>query len=422
MILTQSQQSAVDQIHTLLKAGKKLVSLSGPAGTGKTTVVKNIIEGIDDVEVCTPTNKAAQVLVSKGIDAATFFKRFYILQEKPVRGAKPSFISCRRFCEDLAAVRGGHWSDYERMLPEGKRAHVGVLVIDEGSMVTSRMQRELERMSDQLLLVGDANQLPPVNDLDTPAGFFSSINHDVTLTEILRQTEGSPVLEFATAIRTGNSSKVGRMSSALYPADNFEDWIWSGAKVIVFTNKERVRVNHVARKILGFNEPTPVPGDILVCTSNYDDTLINGTEVEVLDFQWDGVTPSALVRVKTAGLTLSCRMDMHSFIDDQLASAQALLSAKIKPRPAEEDRPPAELVFGYAITAHKAQGSEWDRVVVIDQTGLVRKTAMNDRRTGMPPDEVVRRWLYTCVTRARRDLTLAPSWWARVNASTEEAA
>jgi exodeoxyribonuclease-5 len=62
-------------------------------------------------------------------------------------------------------------------------------------------------------------------------------------------------------------------------------------------------------------------------------------------------------------------------------------------RPFEYGLVPAD--FGYALTCHKAQGSEWDRVLVYDEgTG-----------SGVMRDPILRRrWLYTAVTRAKREL------------------
>lgn len=72
-----------------------------------------------------------------------------------------------------------------------------------------------------------------------------------------------------------------------------------------------------------------------------------------------------------------------------------------------------EATFGYCLTAHKAQGSEWEKVVVFDQRSVVHRVQSNNPSPQMSPEEYVRRWLYTCVTRARKDLYIAPTHWAR---------
>lgn len=413
MQLTQSQSTAVAVVHQKVEEAKKLVSLSGPAGSGKTTIIDAIVSDLFDSVTCTPTNKAAQVLVSKGIPAQTFFKTFFLLEERKQRGVKPKFISCRRYLEDYANFKneGGSWQDYQHILPEGKRAFAEQILLDEGSMVSSRQLRDMSKMCNSIILVGDKHQLPPVGDPDYPAGLFASITHDVELTEVLRQAEGSMILQAATEIRN-NTSKVERALRYFEPQDSFDSWVQRGAKVICFTNKERQRINTVVRRILGFTKPTPMEGDQVICCNNYSDDLINGTEGRVVNFEWDGNAPTALVTLDTGMAQITCRMNMHYFIDDQVASQANKLYDLGSLQPLPDDMECADLTFSYCITAHKAQGSEWPAVVVIDQRGLVRKVASNDTNSGMSPDEYVRRWTYTAITRARQELALAPNWWA----------
>ena len=75
MKLTFEQHCAV---QSLAESNKSEMSLAGPAGSGKTTLIKALAEAFDDVEICTPTNKAAFVLRSKGLEANTIFKTFFI--------------------------------------------------------------------------------------------------------------------------------------------------------------------------------------------------------------------------------------------------------------------------------------------------------------------------------------------------------
>ena len=415
MEMTPSQATGVAKIHDLLANGRRLATLAGAAGTGKTAILSCLADDLPDVVVCTPTNKAAQVLISKGIFAQTFFKTFYILEEKKQRGIKPRFISCRRMLETIALARGGDWRDYEHMLPEGKRAWSDTIIIDEASMVTTRMAREMMTMCKSLVLVGDRHQLPPVGDADSPAGFFSTLKHDVELTEVLRQAEGSMILQAATEVRDG-SAKAERALRFFNPEDSFESWVNRDAKMVCYTNKERQRINHVVRRILGFDKPYPMVGDVMISTANYSDDLINGTECRVLDFDWDGRSDTALIRLDTGMKTLACRMSMLAFAADQIQSQTSRLEERGFDSNGEHktDEEFAELTFGYCLTAHKAQGSEWPAVAMFDQRGLIRKIAANDDRSGLTPEEMVRRWTYTVITRARKELAIAPTWWAAV--------
>lgn len=398
MELTESQNRALD---TLLSSSSPLISLSGAAGTGKTTLIDKLVENLPSgTVVCTPTNKAAQVLGNKGIDATTFYKKFYILEETV--GGKPKFISCKRYLNE-----GG------KGLPDGKIDWAPVLIIDEASMVTSRMINEMRRMCDQLILVGDHHQLPPVGDRDYPAGVFGSLDHTAELTEIMRQAEGNLILTLADALRK-DEANVARMLKHFEPEESFQDLVRRGAQMIAFTNKERQRINHVCRRVLGFTQPYPQAGDRMVVTNNFSDVLINGTVVTVHDFDWNGVSEyGVLYLLRPSGDVGEYLMDMRSFIGDQIASQRFVLEENFAPKEVSDDSY-LEATFAYCLTAHKAQGSEWEDVVVFDQRSLIRKVAENDPRGALSPDEFVRRWTYTAITRARKNLFWAPTWYAQV--------
>ena len=397
MQLTLSQNAALEAI---LNDDSPQISLSGAAGTGKTTLIQALVDNLpDDTVVCTPTNKAAQVLVSKGIEATTFYKKFYILEDT-VDG-KPRFISCKKY---LAEGHNG--------LPEGKISWTSTLIIDEASMLTSRAINEMRRMCGQLILIGDHHQLPPVGDRDYPAGVFGSLDHTAELTEIMRQAEGNLILTLADALRR-DDPKVGKMLKHFEPEESFQDLVRRGAQMIAFTNKERQRINHVCRRVLGFTQPYPQPGDKMVVTNNFNDDFINGTVFEVLDFEWDGALPVADIVINFKGHPWATTLSMRPFISDQISSQKFLLEENLKP-PFGEDEMRLEATFAYCLTAHKAQGSEWEDVVVFDQRSLIRKVAENDPRGALSPDEFARRWTYTAATRARKNLYWAPTWYAQV--------
>lgn len=401
MDLTQSQQQALAILSAQIEGGAPLITLSGAAGTGKTTLIKALAESYPDAVICTPTNKAAQVLRAKGLDATTFYKKFYILEETVDH--KPRFVSCKRWLTE----------GFNRSLPEGKLDWADILIIDEASMVTTFSCRDMQRMCGTLILVGDHHQLPPVGDRENPAGLFGSLTPTAELTEIMRQQEGSLILSVADAARR-DDPKLSGMLRHFEPDGDFRDLVKTGAQMICFTNNERRRINHLCRKILGFTQPYPQPGDQMVITNNYSEDLINGTVVEVLDFEWDGVSPEGtlIVRPPDAGLT-SCKLAMSPFINDQIGSQRELLLTNYSDQNFDDEIIRLEATFAYCLTAHKSQGSEWDQVVVFDQRSLVRKMQANNAMAGLSPDEYARRWIYTCVTRAKKTLYVAPTWWAQ---------
>lgn len=400
MDLVPSQHLALETLAGRINDGSRLVTLSGAAGTGKTTLIKSLIDLIPEAVVCTPTNKAAQVLQSKDIDASTFFKKFYVLEETPDH--KPKFTSCKR------------WVELGRDLPPNKLDWVPTLIIDEASMVTTFSCRDMQRMCQTLVLVGDHHQLPPVGDRENPAGLFGSLTPTAELTEIMRQQEGSLILTAADAARR-NDPKLGRILQHFEPQVDFRELAEAGAQMICFTNKERQRINHLCRMILGFTQAYPQPGDKMVVTNNYSEDLINGTVVEVIDFDWDNRAPEATLYVKPPGCGLtSCKMSMLPFINDQIGSQRDRLLETYSEKNFDDEVIRLEATFAYCLTAHKAQGSEWESVVVFDQRSLVRKVQASNALAGMSPDEYARRWIYTCITRAKKNLYVAPTWYANI--------
>lgn len=400
MELTQSQEQALSVLLERVDRGDPVIRLSGAAGTGKTTLIKELHSQLFDSVICTPTNKAAQVLRTKGLPATTFYRKFYILEEQ-TQDRRLRFVSCKRWLEE----------NFHAALPEGKVSYAPILIIDEATMVNTVSYREMARMCDTLILVGDEHQLPPVGDRENPAGLFGSEIPDATLTEVMRQAEGSQILDLAEAIRR-SSPKVGRMLGFFEPEQEFRELIQQGAQSICFTNNERRRINMVARKALGHRDPWPVVGEKLIVTNNYSEDLLNGTMVEVLEFEWDRIKPYAMARLDYGDGAKTCRLNMKAFAEDQVATYRDPLEATMRGPENEEDLG-VEATYGYCLTAHKAQGSEWEKVVVFDQRNVVHRVQSNNPSPQMSADEYVRRWLYTCITRARKDLFVAPTHWAR---------
>ena len=428
MELTFEQNGAV---QILAASTKKEQSLAGPAGSGKTTLIKALAEHFDDVEICTPTNKAAFVLRSKGLEANTIFKIFFVPEIVETLGANGQVLHrWLKFTPANEYIKGP--------LPEGKRDWAPVVIVDEASMIPTWIVAKMRRMAGKLILVGDPHQLPPVKERAVPGGYFNTLAHDCVLTKIHRQAEGSTILDVATAIRNQSSKVLGHVHS-FRPERSFEELFHDGFQFIAFTNKERARINFICRLLLGRTSILPEPGDKMVSTDNSSDTIINGTPMTCVAFDWPdrGFEVANITFQLDDGTVETRAMSMNRFLRDQLVSQAKAFGPFADRRQNCSDAIPVverrktkapdglSLTYSYCLTAHKAQGSEFDKVCVIDQRNVIKivtAAAIARGEPSLPPDEMARRWIYTAVTRAKKELAIAATWWAVLSIEEDLAA
>ena len=356
------QESALSAVGSWLKAGDRpLFRLFGYAGTGKTTLARHVAENADGAVVFAAfTGKAAHVMRGKGCtNAGTIHSLIYRMRGEDETG--PSFVLNR----------------------ESPAAKAAMIVIDECSMVDESIGKDLLSFGKPVLVLGDPAQLPPV----AGGGFFTDGEPDVMLTEVHRQAADDPIIRLSMVVREG-----GRIEEGIYGESSVvsrraiePDLVLKADTVLVGRNNTRRAYNGRIRQLLGRAEPTPVAGDTLVCLKNDRKRgLLNGSLWHV-----------DRVRAPRKGLlryTLSPEEGEHgkgrtvvtvnpAYFD---GSAEALT-------PAERRRSDA-FDFGYVLTVHKSQGSQWDDVVLFDESFAFREHAQ--------------RWLYTGITRAARRITI----------------
>jgi exodeoxyribonuclease-5 len=268
--------------------------------------------------------------------------------------------------------------------PDSPIRSANLLIIDEASMIGSELGQVLLSFGTPVLVVGDPMQLSPVKG----TGFFTRTIPDFTLKEAHRH-EGEPGLaEFATSVRQGQRGGDGDFGSykiqsllSLTARDLLE-----ADQVLVGRNKTRDRVNERVRELLGHADPLPEAGDKLVCRKNNakrgffnGQTWIVRAAQKVKDRKIRlRIAPEGIVDAASVRKVTLCR---EHFVEAAEASAQF--------DPRQQNR----FEYGFALTVHMAQGSEWENVLLIDEAECMGEDA--------------RSWLYTGVTRASRHLTIA---------------
>lgn len=339
---------------------KQVFRLFGYAGTGKTTLAIHLAEDVGTVCFAAFTGKAAMVMRSKGCeDACTIHSLIYNLddQDKITGDAK---------------FKLNYDSDVKR---------ADMVIIDECSMVNEEMAHHLLSFGTKVLVLGDPAQLPPVSG----TGFFTDCAADFMLTEVHRQARDNPIIDIATRIREGSQLVTGAYGDSqiitrkhITAAD-----ILTTDQVIVGRNNTRVNYNNRIRQLNQYDLKGPITsGEILVGLRNdHKRGLYNGglyrvlkvrkKKKEFIGLAVTGVDYDAPVEVKVHEKILTgADHDLHW--RDLIGSQQ--------------------MTYGYALTCHKSQGSQWDDIVVFDEAAVFKENAL--------------RWRYTAVTRAAERLTL----------------
>ena len=373
MQFTAEQDRALVEVNRWLKAGDRQVfRLFGYAGTGKTTLARHIADDVDgDVLFAAFTGKAAQVLRSRGArGASTIHSLIYRPrgeevvsdEEKGTTSVSPTFALNR-----------------QSILSKAK-----LIIIDECSMVDEELGRDLLSFGTPVLVLGDPGQLPPVSG----GGYFTEQEPDILLEEVHRQARDNPIIDLAQTVREGREIMYGDYGSTARVISKSEvtaDLVLGADQVLVGTNRTRRRYNTRLRELKGFEGLLPASGDKLVCLRN--DTA-------------KGLLNGSLWQVTSAPRTVKSAMTLLIRAEDEGIER---VSAKVKVLKQVFEEPEAEIPwqikrrhddfdFGYALTVHKSQGSQWNNIVLFDES-----FAFREHRT---------RWLYTAITRAAETLTV----------------
>ncbi len=390
IVLNEQQRMGLEIACQRFKAREKYTVIAGYAGTGKSTLVKFIIQALgvpeDQVVYCAYTGKATSVLASKGNkNTSTLHKLLYFSKR----------IGERK---------------YIRRLREKLEGRYRVIVVDEVSMVPSEMLQHLLRFNIHILCLGDPFQIPPPLAEDNKVLY----NPHIFLTEIMRQEADNQIIQTSFKIR--NSLPLDKMTSRdvdiIQRGELTLDTLCAADQVLCATNETRQRFNHVMRQHLGRGEE-PEIGDKIICMQNQWDTetatgdaLINGTigTIQDMGFYYDHI-----LGCKIMNLTLlpdyAEKQENHSteFIDipvdyNFFKNGTPCLSwkeYKQKTKGMGDNKPimPMPFAYGYVITTHKSQGSEFNNTIVIEE--------------GFPyAKEEHARHLYTGATRAKEKLTI----------------
>ncbi len=364
MKFSPQQDDALRAIAAWHKAARKgkgpaLFRLFGYAGTGKTTLAQHIAADIEgEVLFAAFTGKAASVMRERGCaEAQTLHSLIYRSRESDVEA--PTFVLNRQ-------------SDVKK---------AELVVVDECSMVDAELGTDLLSFGVPVLVLGDPAQLPPVKG----GGYFTAGEPDIMLSEVHRQAENDPIIRLSMLARAGERIPPGEYgaSRVIARARIDREQILAADQVLVGRNETRRKFNARIRALLGHADLLPEKEEKLVCLrNNRQKGLLNGSTWTV---KLVGERRGDFVHMRVApeeGYGATVKVVVPRAFFDGIGEEVAW----------EIRRHVDEFDYGYALTVHKAQGSQWDKVVLFDES-----FAFREHRA---------RWLYTGITRAAKALTI----------------
>lgn len=340
-MLTLEQERALQILLGRILSGEKVSILQGAAGTGKTYLLKVLLESLgysnNEVAFVSYTGAAAKVLQKTGLRASTIHKLIY--HPIMLRGVCVGFSKVsREGVEDLKLI-----------------------VVDEFSMVSQEIMRDLLSYNIPLLLVGDFFQLSPIGEPNAYVGAYHAL-----LTQVHRQALESPLLWAATQIREKRGLPAGQHGGTLLVTGKSqarEEWFRSEVQIITGLNDTRKKYNNL---IAG--GPTPQKGHKIIFLKNdFLKGIVNGSMADIME-----------VRKNYSSYFLDIETDDGIVLEKY--------KAIFRPEPNQTRVRVQGFDFAYAVTAHKAQGSTFDSPgVIFDESSYFRDEAD--------------RWLYVALTR-----------------------
>lgn len=348
--LSPKQHEAIKRILDWHKSDVPYFVLGGYAGSGKSTLSTRIAEKLGGV-YCAYTAKAANVLMEKGIAACTIHSLIYDYQ--------------------------GHDPQTKELIWSLKSGEGKFLIVDEYSMIDQKVLDDLKLAYKKILFLGDPMQLPPIKEKK------QILVPDFFLDEIHRQAADNPILQWAHKIRNGNVPRTPINDRDMFIVksknDLTDDELREADQIICGKNKTVYDINQYMRELYGYSDSSNLPlrGEKLVTLqNNHAEGIVNGR---------------TFINDRNAR---DWNRERGFYLLDIGGKEYQIWDGDILGKDAKEYSYYSRFErvnYAYAITCHKAQGSEYDSIVIINEGW--GETYIN--------------WVYTAVTRGKKKVILA---------------
>lgn len=454
----KEQQSAIINAVAFLKHNTdptQYYVIEGKAGTGKTTIAKEILKEFEDEQIYV----AAVSHKAKGVIKNSF--------GEDTRGKK--FFSIA----SLLGMKGINDNDTQTTkFQVGTKVPLldnppALLVIDEASMITEDVLKKIIDINSslsrpfQMLFLGDIGQIQPIRDdqsefyrthkdlLNKKSDIFNSKHKSKLITRV-RQGEANPILPYADyfwensqkenpelnptqhIVRNNqitdkgsllfSNSEAEVLNSVIKAVKNaVEKGLTNHVKIVTYHVNEKTELNQKIHEALFGKDSDYSKGDMLILNSPYDlpdvnATMENSSEIQIKSIQDTDVDEfgvhtlyletNGTAYTRTGNEQKDCVIQVVSRNDiglynqklQELASHAKRQTNRALKKQAwgdfwEYKGRYADVDFGYAITAHKSQGSTYD-IVVVDEKDIMGTTATSNQEKS--------ELIYTALTRPRK--------------------
>lgn len=366
--LNTSQQKVFnDAINWWRRGTEQTFEISGPPGSGKSFLIDKIVKAlkIDSSRIAPMayTGSAAINMRTKGMySARTIFSWLYDFIEVPVLNDKGEPILDPVFNKPKFKMR---------FVPKSYLPNIDLIIVDEAGMVPEEMRNIIDSMGIPVIAAGDIDQLPPVAG---KSGYLTEPWKVHKLTEIMRQANDNTIVQFSQMLIKGIEIPHGKFKNVtiLYEDEINDNMIAQSDIVICGKNTTRDNINnHIRHDMFGFTNPTPNLGERLVCRKNNWQIESGGINLT------NGLVGNCITMIgpdsfnqKDVTFKMSFKPDIiDSYFKDIDVDLRYMTSDK-KGRDALLETNFSKgnkFEFGYAITTHMSQGSEFNRGMYFEE-------------------------------------------------------
>jgi len=441
---TADQSIVLKALAQFISSENEVLIIKGYAGTGKTTLVKTIVNTLKNIKIgsclMAPTGRAAKVMSNyTKAPATTIHKK--IFRQESISEANQSFtINYNKQANTIFII------DEASMLANNSNEKS---VFGTGFLIDDIFSYIFSSRNCKLILIGDIAQLPPVGLVDSPALSQDFIQKtylkdalEFTLKDIVRQSKNSGILAEATELRNLIENDTSRFPKIKSHADvicllgndllehlesSYNNYGVENTIVVTRSNKLANKYNEGIRNMILWKDSRISTGDyIMIVKNNYfwtdknkaidfiangdiaEITRVNGYEdlydfnfanvsIQFPDYEFEELDVKILLNTidsESPALKYDDSLKFYNNIKEDYIDIKnkRVVYEKMK---VNEHFNALQIKFAYAITCHKAQGGQWKHVYV--DHGFLPEDSINVD---------FYRWLYTAITRATETVYL----------------